>query len=210
MEKITIIGCGPGSPEYMTRAGLDAAAEADFLVGGAGLLSLIPDSAAEKINIGADVQKALAILEDKREKGKTVLLVSGDPGLFSLAKPVINKFGRHACRVIPGISSVQAAFARVGIGWDGAMIISAHAADPDVDMDQARKSGKIAILGGRGESLKWARDFADAIGGDRSVFICENIGRENERFFETAAEDLATLDAASRTVILMIDRELVR
>ncbi len=210
MKKITIVGCGLGSSEYMTKAGFDAVMNADFLIGAKPYLDMILNSNGKKIETGADVQKTIKSVRSNISNGNVALLVSGDPGIFSMARLVIKEFGRDICRVIPGISSVQAAFAMICLNWDDAMILSAHAADPDVDIVQAKKHSKIAILGGRDESLKWAHRFAVEIGGEHTVFICENLGRDNQRVAEVAVDDLLTINVVSRTVILLINKELIK
>ncbi|VAX21670.1 Cobalt-precorrin-6y C5-methyltransferase [hydrothermal vent metagenome] len=210
MKKITIVGCGLGSAEYMTKAGVDAIINADVLIGAAPYLEIVKNKNAKKIETGADVQKAIKSVTDNIQNGSVALLVSGDPGIFSMARLIIKEFGRDICRVIPGISSVQAAFAMVCLNWDDALILSAHAANPDVDIAQAKKHNKIAILGGRDESSKWAHRFAVALEGERSVFICENLGRDNERFTEISLDDLLTINVVSRTVILLINKELIK
>ncbi|MGK7344449.1 MAG: precorrin-6y C5,15-methyltransferase (decarboxylating) subunit CbiE [Candidatus Nitrospinota bacterium M3_3B_026] len=209
MEKITIIGVGPGSPEYMTQAAREAAREADFLVGSAHALRLAHGD-GERITVGADVQKAIEVLDEKRRLGRTALLVSGDPGLFSLARQVIERFGRSACRMIPGISSVQAAFALAGLGWEDAMIISAHAHDPEAAVERARECPKIAVLLGRDGALAWTARFAEALGDGRRAIIAENIGMENERVYETDPASLPGSGAASRAVLLLVREELMK
>ncbi|KKK60603.1 hypothetical protein LCGC14_3022700, partial [marine sediment metagenome] len=60
-------------------------------------------------------------------KDKSVaVLVSGDPGLFSLSKSVLTRLGHDRCTVIPAVSSLQVAFAKTGLDWQDAKIISAH------------------------------------------------------------------------------------
>ncbi len=133
IKPITIAGCGPGALEYVTPAALHAIKQAEILVGARRLLESFPEVAAQRIVVGADVPKALDAIAEHLGQRRIVVLVTGDPGLCSLARPVIQRFGRNACRVIPGISSVHAAFASVGIDWFGARILSAHDRAPDLD-----------------------------------------------------------------------------
>ncbi len=210
MDKITIVGCGPGSIDYMTVAGLDAVSKADFLIGNKRLFEIVPDAKAEKIDIGASVRKTLEVISEKRSLGDTVLMVTGDPGMFSLAKPVLSKFGRDACVIIPGISSVQVAFAKVGLPWEDTAIISAHAGDPEIDIESYKSRGKIAVLGGREEALDWIRGFARKLGDDRAVIVCENLGLEYERVSEMTVDRLQTVILVSRTIVLFIDKELLK
>jgi len=65
--------------------------------------------------VSAEIGEVLDHIDMRAYRQRIAVLVTGDPGLFSLAKPVIERFGRTRCRVIPGVSSVQTAFARIGV-----------------------------------------------------------------------------------------------
>lgn len=207
MTRINIVGMGPGSPDYLTPAAMKAIEGVDCVAGAARLLSLIPDNGAERVVIGADVNDALDAIAEKSPNGTAAVLVSGDPGLFSFAKLVLRRFGLEVCTVIPGVSSVQAAFAAVGLDWQDAMIISAHATDPDVDMERAQKTDKIAVLGGREASIPWICDFAGELGGGRRVFVCENLTLPDERVYETTIENLKSAAPGSSVIALIVKEE---
>ncbi len=114
---ITIVGCGPGSPDFLTVAALNAVEEAEVLVGAQRLLDLFPASNAERFVLGAGIGSALDEILERFIEKRVAVLVTGDPGLYSFAKLVIERFGRENCRIIPGISSVQCAFASIGTDW---------------------------------------------------------------------------------------------
>jgi len=204
-QNIAIIGCGPGSPDYLTPAARQAVERAEVLVGAQRLLDLFPASRAERIAVGANVGKALDEISARRGR-RIGVLVTGDPGLCSLALPVLRRFGRDACEVIAGVSSVQVAFARLGLDWLDARILSAHERDPEVDAASLAQAGKIAVLAGRPESLRWIAGLAKSLGDDRQVFVCENLTLEDERVREATPSELAALQASSRTVVLLVKR----
>jgi precorrin-6B methylase 1 len=134
--------------------------------------------------------------------GPSVALVTGDPGLFSLAKPVIDRFGRERCRIIPGISSVQLAFAAAGLTWEDARIVSAHKEYPDTR--EWAHWDKIAVLGGKRDFLtRVAADLAAAHRNSR-FFICEDLSLPTERVIETDHAGLSRFNAGSRTIVLII------
>jgi precorrin-6y C5,15-methyltransferase (decarboxylating) CbiE subunit len=153
---------------------------------------------------------ALDRIEALCAKGPVAVLVSGDPGLFSLSKLVIKRFGRDRCRVIPGISSIQAAFARFALDWADAKIISAHVSDPDESlMPSLVGKPKIAVLLGRSDSTKWVITFLTKYPRDRKIFVCENLTLEDERIREIQAAELLTLEISPRSLVLLIDRGLL-
>ncbi|HTY22934.1 MAG TPA: precorrin-6y C5,15-methyltransferase (decarboxylating) subunit CbiE [Desulfomonilaceae bacterium] len=206
---ITIVGCGPGSPEYVTPAVLAAVNAADLLIGTERLLRLFPLDTAKRVVVNSSVEEALDEIEKQLDHGTVAVLVTGDPGVFSLAKLVIERFGRERCRVVPGISSVQTAFARLGLDWVDVRIVSAHKEDPKPDATLLT-SDKIAVLLGREGSLRWVAELIrENAPSDRRIFLCENLTLDDELVREVQPEDLAKLDVSSRTVVLIVKSDLL-
>lgn len=206
--RIIIVGCGPGSPAYITPLALQAVKGAEILVGARRLLNLFPDhQAGTVIEMGSHVETVLEQMAGHQGR-LIVVLVSGDPGLSSLARPVIARFGRKACRVIPGISSIQVAFARLGLDWGKARIIDAHGQDPGVDLGDVLRSGveKIAVLGGRKGSLEWLAKAVKGLGSDWVVYLMENLTLPEEQIRMVEPEDLGRLQVSSKTVFLIIKK----
>ncbi|MBI5178104.1 MAG: precorrin-6y C5,15-methyltransferase (decarboxylating) subunit CbiE [Nitrospinae bacterium] len=206
-QPITIVGCGPGSSEYLTQAAVRAVGEALYLIGSKRLLALFPETEAERVDVGASVERALAAIEERRAYGGIAVLVSGDPGICSMAKPVIEKFGAEHCRVIPGVSSVQLAFARIGEDWYGAKFISAHDADPALDKETLKGESKIAVLAGRDAAIEWSAELADTLGDGWRSIVCEDLALENEKITDLSAAELKGYKASTMTVVLFIKKE---
>lgn len=210
-KKIIIVGCGPGAGEYITPAAGIAAAKAEVLIVSERLKGLFPECLAERIDSGTDVPKILDLIASRRNDGRqVVLLATGDPGIASLAQPVIRRFGRENCEVIPGISSVQVAFARLGLGWQEARILTAHHKNPQVSAADLRDVQKIAILGGRPGAMAWAAGLIAELGGDRRIFLCEDLTLPGERIREIDAAGLTSGPASTRAIVLVIQEEAFR
>lgn len=208
-KKIIIVGCGPGAESYITPAAREAAQRADVLIVSRRLQDLFPEIAAERIDSGTDVEGTIDTMAARRDAGlQVVLLATGDPGIASLAQPVIRRFGRENCKVIPGISSVQVAFARLGVGWEDARIVSAHSRDPEESTADLRDTDKLAILGGREGSLRWAQGLIAEMAG-RRVFLCEELTLPDEKVREVQAHELTEVPVSSRAIILVIKKELL-
>jgi len=60
-----------------------------------------------------------------------VLLASGDPLFFGIGRRMREEFGGDAVEILPDLSSVQVAFARINEAWDDAVLISLHGG-PDI------------------------------------------------------------------------------
>ena len=210
LAKLSIVGCGPGSPQYVTEAARQAVVKADVLVGGKRLLELFPDCSAERIFVDADIESLLERITASRMAGKRIaVLVSGDPGLHSLARNVIRCFGREYCEVIPAVSSAQVAFARLGVDWTDARILSAHGRIPETAADDLGRADKIAILAGTKDALRWSAAIAIALQDSHTAFLGENLTLDDERFQQVTAEQLVKIDAASLSIVLFIRRSML-
>ncbi len=208
--RIVIVGCGPGSPDYLTPAARSMAEGADVLIGAGRLLALFPSTGAERIPVGMDTDAVLREIARRRGRGRIVVLTTGDPGLYSLASAVIGRFGREACEVVPGISAVQTAFARLGLPWHDAKIISAHASAPDIPETGLPACAKIAVLGGGAELGPRVLSVLHRAGAsDYRIVACEDLTLPEERIAEIGAEDMENRVFSARSVILIVRKDLL-
>ncbi len=202
-EQIALDGCDPGARECLTTEALSAISDAEVVIGSMRLLSLFPDLKAERAVVRGYREEAIEAIKLHQDK-RIALLVTGDPGLASLATAVIEYFGIEACRVLPGISSVQTAFARVGLSWEGARIISAHASEPRCNFDSLATEQRIAVLTGNAESVQWIASLAHRLGKEWRIVVAQDLTLENERIIEINASELEQLPKPLRAVILFL------
>lgn len=209
MKKIIIAGCGPGGLDQVTPAVRAAVARAQVLVGAPRLLAAFPRAPGRRIVVSADIGAVLRQMATQGRAKRTVVLVTGDPGLFSLAKAVIRRFGRRACEVLPGISSVQTAFARIGLDWQDARILSAHERIPTLKPAALHRERKIAILAGGEKSRAWLAALAEGLGKAYQIFVCENLTLPGERIRRVTTTSLRRVPLPSRTIVLYIHKEVL-
>jgi precorrin-6y C5,15-methyltransferase (decarboxylating) CbiE subunit len=203
MPLITIIGCGPGSEEYLTAQAVRAAENAEVLIGAPKLLHLFSKNEAKKIPITSELEKTLDEIGTHR-RFKCAVLVTGDSGIFSFAKRIIDRFGIDNCRVIPGISAVQLAFARIGIDWADARIISLHHHLPDGGMiDNLLLFEKIAVLMGHKESFKWVHSLAQRLNAPFRMVVCENLSSADEHVLDIQPDELISRQFSCRSIVLI-------
>lgn len=179
MKTIKIIGCGPGHPDYLTGAAIAAVNNADLLIGAEHLLDLFPDICCRRIKVSGtmtDVLDQVNVLDMKN----VCVLVSGDPGLFSLARLFANRFGRDKCQILPGISSLQLACARLALDWSDLLVFSAHGRTPTVSSSLLRQTEKMALLAGDNKAKQWLADQWEQVGDGHHVVSCENLSLDTE------------------------------
>jgi len=121
--QISVIGIGPGSPEDITPAALDAMKRCDVVVGYRYYFQFIQSflqPGTDCIDTGMKREKARAEQAfDLAEQGKSVCVISsGDAGIYGMV-PLIYEMKRERnsgveINVIPGISAFQKAAALLG------------------------------------------------------------------------------------------------
>ena len=133
---ITVVGYdgSPLSPQAQQRL-----AGASLVVGGA--RNLEPVDGGRQFVMG-DVSAALD--EVQATDGDTVVMASGDPALFGILR-VMRERGMRP-EVLPAVSSIAVAFARIGLPWDDAAALSVHGRDPRHAVNACRALPKTAVL----------------------------------------------------------------
>lgn len=123
---LPVAGAGPGV-SFNERAAHPALVRADVLVGGKAQLAAFADHPADKLLVGADTASLYQRMEANRKAGLTqVVLCGGDPLFFGLGARLAERFGPDAPRILPGLSSLQAAAAFLGLPWEKAESVSLH------------------------------------------------------------------------------------
>lgn len=209
MAMITIVGCGPGALDHLPPVAHQAILEAEVLVGARRLLDLFPTVSAERIVVSADIPKVLDEIAARAGRCNIAVLVTGDPGVRSLAQPIIQRFGRENCRVIPGISSIQVAFARLGLDWFGARLLTAHNQVPEADPSVLIDEEKIAVLAGNAATDSWIAALARQLADTHAVFLCQDLTLPDEQVRCVSTAELADAPLSPRTVVLFIRKEIL-
>ena len=125
MSWIDIISAGPGDAKLLTIRAQEALEAAGTVFCAARHEALAGDKSKTcPLTPFAEALERMAACG--REGRRIAVLVSGDAGLYSLLPTLTERFGRDAVCVYPGISSLQAFCARLGIPWQDACILSAH------------------------------------------------------------------------------------
>ncbi|MEU2875887.1 precorrin-6y C5,15-methyltransferase (decarboxylating) subunit CbiE [Streptomyces sp. NPDC007070] len=139
---ITVVGTGTGAPPDESLL-----AGAELVVGGRRHLDAVRlPGTAERVVLGPLAPALDVIAAYIGEERRVVVLASGDPGFFGIVRALAERFGPDLLDVRPGVSSVAAAFARIGLPWDDAVVVSAHGRDLRTAVNVCRARPKTAVL----------------------------------------------------------------
>jgi precorrin-6Y C5,15-methyltransferase (decarboxylating) len=191
--RVTVIGCDrrPLSPEAA-----HALAGAGLVIGAPRHLDTVTIPAhAERIEL-KHLDAALdAIIA---HQGPTAVLASGDPGFFGIVR-ALRARGLEP-HVVPAVSSVADAFARIGLDWDDALVVSAHGRDPGKALAAALAHPKVAILTAPGTAPALARELLAA---GKRVYVAELLGTPGERVAAVTGET----SLADPNILISLDQD---
>ncbi len=216
MAKLNIVGVGPGSPDYITPAARKIVKEAQLVIGAQRVLDLFrEDIRGETLALTAkNLNSALKqAIEATKSNKVAVLLSTGDPGFSGLLRSVQNTklINTSEINVIPGISSIQACAAKIGISWDEACLFTFHegnvSAEKKKQLASCLKTGRIAMLlpDSRAFPPKEISNYLIKEGLDKKtqVYICENLTLSNEKITSSTLEEAVKLDFSALCVMVI-------
>ncbi|SHF46313.1 precorrin-6Y C5,15-methyltransferase (decarboxylating) [Desulfofundulus australicus DSM 11792] len=211
MPRIKIIGVGPGHQDYLTPAAQKALAEAGVLVGGIRHLSLLANGRQKTFIIKNNLKAMVDFINRHREEGVAVI-ASGDPGLYGILQYLRQYFSVEELEVIPGVSSVQLAFARLALPWHDALITSAHGRPVEDLIQLVHDHKKVALFTDpRSSPSRIASMLLEAGIINRKIFVCCNLSYPEEKILETTAGELACMDLSGQKncVMVIIDEKVL-
>jgi cobalt-precorrin 5A hydrolase / precorrin-3B C17-methyltransferase len=225
--KLTVVGTGPGSKQWMSPEVRDTILAATDLVGYHTYLNLVKDLSVGKECHGSDNRVELdrsRLALDLAASGKNVVVVSsGDPGIFAMAAAVLEVLDKEAnpawqtidLQIAPGISAMQAAAAAIGapLGHDfcaislsdllkpwevvAARIAAAAEADFAIAFYNPISSQRTWQLTAAKEILMKSRSSTTP------VILARNLGRSGQEVRVITLGELEPGSADMRTVILI-------
>lgn len=190
MGKIYIVGIGPGSKGYLLPLAKKAIQEADILVGAPRLLSLFKTE-KKTICLKGNYSEAIDYVLKNRRKERITILVSGDPGFFSFSRLITSRLKPDEYEIIPGISSIQLAFARIGEPWEDVFILSLHGRRKIGLTKAVLKHQKVFLFTDRKNNPANITSFLFRKGiRKRQIFVFKNLSLPNERVIKTDIKGL--------------------
>lgn len=205
MNKVYIVGIGDSGVDSLGREALRVIEQAEMLIGGDRHLEFFASHPAEKFPIRDNLKHVVARIQS--EARRVVVLASGDPLFYGIAGYLSNKVGRDRLEVIPNISSMQLAFARLKEPWQDATLVSCHAKPVEEIIDIVRDAKKIGMFtDDENTPGRIAKELLEAGVGAFQAYVCENLGGADERIIEADLTELPGMTFAPLNVLILIKK----
>ena len=204
-HKIIVAGIGPGSEAYIVPQALQAIRSAKTLVGGRRALQQFSQEGQQTMAITADIESVMDFIACQLTNNDVVVMVSGDPGYYSLLDALRRRFPSASLQVIPGISAMQYAFARLALPWHDAEWVSFHGRLPKNE-DISYAAGKIIGMLTDGkynshtipELLRQQGWPAEA-----TLHICSRLSYADEEIITTTLEKAGSIDIKGHCILVV-------
>jgi precorrin-6Y C5,15-methyltransferase (decarboxylating) len=202
-NRITIVGIGDDGAEGLTQQAHQWIRNAPCLMGPANLLAKFPDHQGPKQTIGADLDQ-LAHRLDQCPDG-TVVLASGDPLFYGTARFLCERLGKDRFEVVPHVSSMQLAFARVKESWDDAYLTNLATQPIDRVIERIRTAEKVGLFTSEVVPPQRLAEILIRQGIDYFyAYVCENLGSPDERVTRGSMQEIANQRFAPLNVMILV------
>ncbi len=205
---VRVIGVGADGCASLSARALGAISSSQVLVGGERQLAFFPEFGGERVVLQNGIGAALDLVERRAGEENVAILASGDPLFFGIGATVVKRLGTEHVEVIPQPSAVQWAFARVGLPWHDARLLSLHGRAREGFVTRLRRVSKVACFTDPEQSPPVLARHMIEHGETRwRAWVCENLAAADERVRSFPLEELASIDDVGALNVLVLARD---
>lgn len=203
--RVYVIGVAPTGAASLAPETRRLVNEAEIVFGGQRLLDMFPDLPGEKMVIKNNPARTADLIQENLGRKRMVVLASGDPGFYGIGRYLAGRLGREAIEVIPGVSAMQLAFARIGESWDDAALTSVHSRPIEDIVDLVRSSCKTGIFtDDKHTPAEIARVLEEHGVGSCRAYVCQDLGGEREKVLAADLYELKEMEFSPLNVLILV------
>jgi len=204
-SKLVIVGIGDDGLAGLTDSARRVLATSDLILGAASIVSLLADLPARKVVLDPDMTEALRQVREALGARNPVLASSGDPLFYGVARYLCDRLGKESFEVLPHVSSMQLAFARVKESWEDAYLTNLAGRPIEAVIDRIRTAEKVGLFSSdEFPPARLARELLERGIDYFRAFVCENLGSPDERVTQAELAELAAMDFNPLNVLILV------
>jgi precorrin-6B C5,15-methyltransferase / cobalt-precorrin-6B C5,C15-methyltransferase len=204
MTTIPIVGVGPDGLAGLTQRSAELLRGAELLFGSEAALRLLPELPAERVRIGSDLPAIVERIRRERNTKRIAIAAVGDPLFYGTAKYLAEKIGLDAFTVVPHVSSMQLAFARITETWEDAYLTDLSTKTVADIADKVRTADTVGIF--TSDEYPPGRVARELLARGIDYFtatVCENLGGKDERITRAALAELQDQQFNSLNILIL-------
>jgi precorrin-6Y C5,15-methyltransferase (decarboxylating) len=204
---VTLVGIGDDGCASLSARAINAISRAQVLAGGERHLGFFGQFKGERIILRNGIKEALDRITTLADEHNVCVLASGDPLFFGIGALVIKRLGAKHVQVLPQPTSIQWAFAKAGLKWDDATIMSLHGRPRYGFLTRLRQASKVGVFTDDENSpARLAALMLEHGETEWQAWVCENLTGADERVREFALVDLASCGDIRPLNVLILQR----
>ncbi len=204
MSKIPVIGIGPDGAAGLSVRSRAVLAEAELIFGSDAALRLLPELTGERVPIGSDLPAAVAKLRAHLGSKRIAVVASGDPLFYGTARYFCEKVGPDHFEVVPHVSSMQLAFARIKETWEEAYLTDLSTRPLEDVLDKIRTAETVGLLTtAEAHPARIARELLSRGIDYFTVWVCENLGGKDERITRGELTDIREMKFDPLNILIL-------
>ena len=139
-----------------------------------------------------------------RASKRLAIVASGDPLFYGVARYLCDRLGKEHFEVLPHVSSMQFAFARVKETWEDAYLTNLQTYPLDTVLDRIRTAETVGLFPSENEGPPEIARQLLARGLDYfRMYVCENLGGPDERVTQGELSDIQDMEFAPLNVVIL-------
>jgi precorrin-6Y C5,15-methyltransferase (decarboxylating) len=203
-SRIYIIGLGSDGLRGLVGRARELVLAAELVLGSAHALGLLPEVTADRFPIGADLQEVIRLLERNLGQRRLVVVATGDPLFYGVARYLCDRLGKDTFEVLPHVSSMQLGFARIKESWEDAYLTNLATHPLDEVIDRIRTAETIGLFPSELEDPPAVARALLSRGIDYfHAYVCENLGSPDERVTHGELAEIAGLEFSPLCVLIL-------
>ncbi len=203
-EKVHVVGIGDDGLEGLTQRARNILRQADVVIGEPHCLALVGDAGKERIALGTNLDDAVGRIEALPQR-KVVVLADGDPLFYGVARYLCDRLGKDRFEVVPHVSTMQIAFARVKESWEEAFLTNLASHGIENVLEQIRSAEKVGLFTTEDSPANVvARVLLDHHIDYFTAYVCENLGSPDERVTRAELTEVAGQEFGPLSVMILV------
>lgn len=206
--KIYIVGVGDDGWEGLTNQARQVLREAEVILGSDHVLRCLGDLPGEKIDLSGNMEAVIERLQRLAQR-RVVIVASGDPLFYGTARYLWDRLGKERFEVIPHVSSMQLAFARIKESWDDAYLANVATQDVDSLIERIRVAEKVGLFTSEAVPPSKVAELLLSSHIDYfRAYVCENLGSPDERVTQGELAELVGQAFSPLNVMILVRKPL--
>jgi precorrin-6B C5,15-methyltransferase / cobalt-precorrin-6B C5,C15-methyltransferase len=186
---VAVVGIGADGWDGLSPVGRDRIGRAEVLVAGARVQALVPEVEGQvRAELPSPLRAGLRELMASYAGKRVVVVASGDPFVSGIGSTLVDLFGHELVEVLPAVSSVALARARMGWPAESTQLVSLVARDPHLLLRQLAPGHRVLVLSSDESTPAFVAGLLTSYGyGETRMTVLGHLGSSEESRLEGTA-----------------------